>query len=113
MDITVKDLERYLRHVYGSWAGEQSLFMKLVEEIGEVAEILNKRSGRKRPDEGDMTDKLANELADVIHYAAAIAAINEIDLTQTILAKDRKASIKYNRDLNLETFLTQKDGSVE
>ena len=29
---------------------EQSLFIKLVEEIGEVAELLNKRAGRKMMD---------------------------------------------------------------
>ena len=113
MDITVKDLERYLSHNYGSWAKEQSLFMKLVEEIGEVAEVLNKRSGREHSDEVDLTEKLASELVDVIHYAVAIAAVNEIDLTETILAKDKKASVKYNRDINLEIFLAQKDGSVE
>ena len=105
MDITFKELESYLFHHYGSRATEQGMFMKLVEEMGEVAEILNKRAGRKATGEDDLQAQLANELADVIHYTVAIAAINGIDLTDTILAKDKKASVKYHHDINLEQFL--------
>lgn len=106
MNLTFKDLEAYLFHNYGHKANEQSLFMKLIEEVGEVAEILNMRSGRKKVNEEDMQVQLANELADVIHYTVAIAAINGIDLSDTIISKDKKASIKYNHDINLESFIT-------
>ena len=82
--------------------------MKLVEEIGEVAEVLNKRAGRKATDEDDLQEQLGIELADMIHYIVAIAAINNIDLSKTIIEKDRKASIKYNHTVNLETFLAEK-----
>ena len=41
--------------------------MKLVEEVGEVAEVLNGRSGRKEGVQ-DSNEELAKELADVIHY---------------------------------------------
>ena len=107
MKLTVQDLEAYLYHNYGHWANEQGLFMKLIEEVGEVAEILNKRSGRKQADSDDLQPQLAKELADVIHYTVAIAAVNGIDLAQTILDKDKKASIKYNHDINLETFIAE------
>lgn len=105
MDITVKNLQDYLFHHYGGRATEQGMFMKLVEEMGEVAEILNKRAGRKASGSNDLQQELAAELADVIHYTVAIAAINGIDLTGTILEKDKKASVKYHHDMNLETFL--------
>ena len=94
MKVTVEGLEAYLRHTYGSWTGEQSLFMKLVEELGEVAELLNKRSGRKDSDGSDLSEDLGKELADVIHYTVAIAAVNGLDLNKIILEKDRKASEK-------------------
>lgn len=111
MDVTIKQLEDYLFHHYGNRATEQSMFMKLVEEMGEVAEILNKRAGRKASGNDDLQAALAAELADVIHYAVAIAAINGIDLTGTIIEKDKKASVKYHHDINLETFLsTAADG---
>ena len=108
MKITVEELEDYLYGHYGSRATEQGMFMKLVEEMGEVAEILNKRAGRKATDETDLQAQLANELADVIHYTVAIAAINGIDLNDVILSKDKKASIKYNHDVNLETFVADR-----
>ena len=47
MNITIEALQVYLSDRYGGWANEQGLFMKLVEETGEVAEVLNKRAGRK------------------------------------------------------------------
>ena len=45
--------------------------MKLVEEIGEVAEVLNGRSGRKKGVQ-DSNEELAKELADIIHYTVAM-----------------------------------------
>lgn len=105
MKLTVEDLQAYLLDHYGGWATEQSMFMKLVEEIGEVAEVLNKRAGRKVSDESDLQEQLGTELADMIHYIVAIAAINDIDLARIIVEKDKKAAIKYNHKTNLENFL--------
>lgn len=105
MEITIGALQEYLTNRYCGWANEQGMFMKLVEELGEVAEILNKRAGRKASEEDDLQMQLGTELADMIHYIVAIAAINNIDLTKTIIEKDKKASIKYNHAVNLETFL--------
>lgn len=105
MKITIDILEAYLAERYSGWATEQSLFMKLVEEIGEVAEVLNKRSGRKASNENDLQKQLGIELADIIHYVVAIAAVNQIDLNNVILSKDKIASVKYNHDVDLETFI--------
>ena len=109
MKITIDTLEKYLLDRYGGWAQEQGLFLKLVEEMGEVAEVINMRSGAKRAKEVDLDRELGTELADMIHYIVAIAAINNIDLTSIILEKDRKASIKYNHTVNLETFISTHD----
>ena len=106
MQVTIDALESYLYKQYGGWGNEQGLFMKLVEEIGEVAEVLNKRTGRKTSDGTDLQMELGNELADVIHYAVAIAAVNNLDLNDIIVSKDRQASIKYNHDINLESFIS-------
>ena len=77
MKITIEELEAYLYKLYGNRPNidETSLFMKLVEEMGEIAELLNKRSGRKAVDADDLEVELGKELADLIHYAFAIAAI--------------------------------------
>ncbi len=105
MHITIEALEAYLAHRYKGWGTDQSMFMKLVEEMGEVAEVLNKKVGRKANDETDLIEHLGVELADMIHYIVAIAALNDIDLERIMLEKDKKASIKYHHDINLEQFL--------
>ena len=111
MNVTIEALEAYLKDHYGGWATEQSLFMKLVEEMGEVAELLNKRAGRKAANGTDLQAELGKELADMIHYIVAIAAINGLDLNRIILEKDKQASIKYHREVNLETFLAERGHS--
>ena len=78
--------------------------MKLVEEVGEVAEVLNGRSGRKQGVK-DSNEELAKELADIIHYTVTIVTINHIDLTNTIFEKDKTATIKYQHERDLEGFL--------
>ena len=108
MQVTIEALESYLHRQYGGWADEQGLFMKLVEEMGEIAEILNRRTGRKAPDGADLNGELGRELADLLHYAVAIAAVNGLDLNGIILEKDRRASIKYNHDINLEQFIAER-----
>lgn len=105
MDVSISALQQYLYQRYGSWAEEQGLFLKLVEELGEVAEVINKRAGRKAPGQDDLTERLGTELADMIHYIVAIAAVNNIDLNQIILDKDKQASEKYHYDTNLTQFL--------
>ena len=106
MNITIEGLQAYLADRYCGWANEQGMFMKLVEEMGEVAEVLNKRAGRKASEEADLQEQLGTELADMIHYIVAIAALNDLDLTRIMLEKDKKASIKYNHTINLENFLS-------
>ena len=108
MDITIRAYQEYLADRYGGWTTEQGLFMKLVEECGEVAEVLNKRAGYKAAAGEDLATELGAELADMIHYIAAIAAINQIDLTAIMLEKDKLASLKYHHDTNLERFLNEK-----
>ena len=105
MKVGIRDYEDYLYDHYKEFGIDSSLFMKLVEEVGEVAEVLNKRDGRKASGNEDLKAQLANELADVIHYTVAVAALNQIDLNDVILEKDKKASVKYNHKVNLEQFL--------
>lgn len=105
MNVTIADLQAYLSDHYSGRANEQSMFMKLVEEIGEVAEVLNKRARRKASNEQDLQEQLGTELADMLHYIVAIAAINHIDLTAAVIEKDKRAAVKYHHATDLEAFL--------
>ena len=100
--LTFQALQNYLSLKYKEGRTSSGLFMKLVEEIGEVAEVLNQLEGRK-----SITSNISleQELVDVIHYAVAIASINQIDLSKAILEKDKQAAVKYNQSPNLEEFM--------
>ena len=87
MNVTIAELESYLLDHYENGGIEESLFMKLVE------------------DSEDLQSQLGNELADVIHYAVAIAALNGLDMNQFIIEKDKTASVKYHHRTNLEEFV--------
>ena len=108
MKVTIEELQEYLFDHYSNGRIDHSLFMKVVEEIGEVAEVLNKKVGRKSTGKEDLQAQLGNELADVIHYAVAIAALNGIDMNDVIINKDKEASMKYNHKTNLEQFILNK-----
>ncbi len=108
MNVKIKELQEYLLNHYKDGGIDQSLFMKLVEEVGEVAEVLNKKAGRKSSGDEDLQMQLGNELADVIHYSLAIAALNGIEMNDIIITKDKKAAIKYNHKTNLEQFILDK-----
>ena len=107
MKITIDILEKYLYERYNGWTSEQSLFLKLVEELGEVAEVINMRSGSKKAADVDLDKELGTELADMIHYIVAIAAITGINLGEIMLEKDKKASLKYGHDTNLEEYIAR------
>lgn len=107
MKVTIEELEAYLLDHYSNGGIDQSLFMKLVEEIGEVAEVLNKKAGRKTSGNEDLRAQLGSELADVIHYTVAIAALNGLDMNEVIIEKDKTASVKYNHKTNLEQFIAE------
>ena len=106
-DLNLVALEAYLAEHYGDWGQEQGLFIKLVEEMGEIAELLNIRAGRKQGKGQDTDQELVTELADLIHYAVAIAAINGLDLSKAIIEKDIQAAIKYHHERNLADFLAE------
>ncbi len=108
MKVSIEELQEYLLDHYSNGGIDESLFMKLVEEIGEVAEVLNQKAGRQSSENEDLQVQLGNELADVIHYAIAIAALNGLDMNDIIISKDKMASIKYNHRTNLEQFILNK-----
>lgn len=47
MKVTIDELEAYLLDHYSHGGIDQSLFMKLVEEIGEVAEVPKQKGWKK------------------------------------------------------------------
>ena len=73
--LTIKKYQEYLENVYKNRNNDQGLFIKLVEEIGEVAEQISIRDGRKDGDKEAVIEELGKELADVIPFTPAIAIV--------------------------------------
>lgn len=111
--LTIKAYQSYLERHYAGRVNDQGLFMKLVEEVGEVAEVLNQEAGRKAANGEHLSQRLTEELADVIHYTIAIAAVKGLDLAQVIMEKDARASLKYGHEKNLKDFLQEKGANHE
>lgn len=111
-ELTFRSLQDYLNIKYDaicqrkniSSPSTSDLFIKLVEEIGEVSEVLSQQKGNKASTD-DVS--LENELADVIHYVLEIANVNDIDLAKAIIEKDKLASEKYNESPNLADFMAK------
>ncbi len=74
-----QDLIRNLYFKKDSERGINNTFIWLVEEIGELATLLNKQLID--------SDKISEELADVIAWATSIANLMEIDLEEALTFK--------------------------
>ncbi len=71
-------------------------FMHMVEELGEVADQLNKPNIRK---EEINKKELGNELADLIFFISRLANLHEIDLEESI--KNKIVELNKRHNLNL------------
>ena len=47
MNITIEEYQNYLADKYKEWGTTEGLFIKLIEEVGELAEVINTRNGSK------------------------------------------------------------------
>jgi NTP pyrophosphatase (non-canonical NTP hydrolase) len=71
-----------------------SMFLSLVEEVGEVARELSKKQKNWR-EEFDK-EKLSDELADIISRTFIIAQDNDIDMDLAFNAKINKIKQRFN-----------------
>ncbi len=80
------------------------IFMRLVEELGEVGRILNRVYGPKPPKPGEESDSLEEELGDILYALACLANREKINLDKSMQYAINKA---MTRDLN--RFPTKSD----
>ncbi len=72
-----------------------SMFISLVEEVGEVARELSKK--QKNTKRGDFNkEELADELADIISRTLIIAEDNDIDMDKTFQNKLIKIKKRFD-----------------
>lgn len=90
---TVKYLQNYIKQKDYNPELLKDYFMKLSEEVGELASAM--RKGLKAQNDKDIKGTIDEELWDVIYYAIAIANIYDIDLEQVIKTKSEMNQIRY------------------
>lgn len=97
---TVKYLQNYIRAKDNHPELKKDYFLKLSEEVGELAKAMRKDL---RPKESGIKETIDEELWDVIYYALAIANCYDIDVEQVIAEKEALNQKKYHTEFHFET----------
>lgn len=94
-DLTIKKLQESIRNIDHKNNSNDKYMLKLMEEVGELAEVIRKN---KRMEKGtSIKGTIEEELQDVLYYIVCLANINNIDLQECIYLKEKINCEKYNR----------------
>ncbi len=85
-NITIRELQEYIKSKDYKPGLESGYFMKLVEEIGELAEVI--RKDKRLSEDGDIKGTIEEELYDVLYYVLALANLYDVDLEKSCLLKE-------------------------
>ena len=97
MVLTLKRLQEYLKEKYTvskpkELKNTQRYFLKLVEEVGELAEVIRKN---KRMTDDNIKGTIEEVLSDVLYYTAMIANTYDIDLETVFRKKEEYNNKRY------------------
>lgn len=97
---TIKYLQSYIKSKDFNPELIKDYFLKLSEEVGELANAIRKNQLRK--DGEGVKGTIDEELWDVIYYSLALANCYDIDMESVIKEKENINNIKYNTDVMFE-----------
>ncbi len=97
---TIKYLQRFIREKDCNPEYLKDYFLKLTEEVGELARAMRKDAKAANPEE--IKGTIDEELWDVIYYALAIANLYDIDMEQVIRVKSRMNEERYPSAVKFE-----------
>ncbi len=97
---TIAYLQSYIRSKDHHPEQAKDYFLKLSEEVGELANAM--RKGLVRADGAPVKNTIDEELWDVIYYAVALANCYDIDLEAVIKEKEAINNVKYNTGIVFE-----------
>lgn len=97
-EFTLSQLQEYIKSFDYRPEKQAAYFMKLVEEVGELSEVIRKDS-RLNGDgnNGNIKGTIEEELCDVLYYIAALANVYDINLSDCFRLKDELNKKKWNR----------------
>ncbi len=95
-NLTLREVQEHIRSFDHFPERQHVYFQKLIEEVGELAEVL--RTGNRMVGD-DIKGTIEEELVDVLYYVAAIANLHDIDLATCFEIKDRLNAVRYGRNV--------------
>jgi len=99
-DMTIQELQKYIRVKDHHPELKLSYLQKLVEEVGELARAMRKdvRYGETQTIKGSLEE----ELYDVLYYVVALSNTYEVDLETVMRLKEPISCAKYGQKGSLE-----------
>jgi len=97
---SIQYLQSYIRSKDHHPEQAKEYFLKLSEEVGELAEAL--RKNHIRADGAPLKGTIGEELWDVIYYVITLANCYDIDLEAVIKEKEAINNAKYNTGMVFE-----------
>ncbi len=94
-EYTLTQLQHYIKQFDHHPSEKNAYFMKLIEEIGELAEVIRKNV--RFSETGDIKGTIEEELSDVLYYVISLANVYDIDLAESFKMKDAINKAKWNR----------------
>lgn len=91
--ITLKELQAYIKQKDHRPEHLHRYFLKLIEEVGELSEVIRKDS--RMNENQEIKGTIEEELYDVLYYTVALANLYHIDLEQCHYLKDEINLKKY------------------
>lgn len=98
---SIKYLQEYIKEKDYNPELKKDYFLKLSEEVGELAKAM--RKGVLYKDNDSIKGTIDEELWDVMYYTLALANCYDIDLESTINVKEDINNRKYNTGIVFET----------
>lgn len=93
---TLQSIQKYIRTYDHDPENTQHYFMKLVEEVGELSEVI--RKNKRLADSGTIKGTIEEELYDVLYYVLALANLYEIDMEEAMRLKETINREKYQKE---------------
>ena len=97
---TIRYLQNYIRSKDYHPELIKDYFLKLSEEVGELARAI--RKDLARGDSDGIKETIDEELWDIIYYSVAIANCYDIDLESVIKEKEAINNVKYRTGIVFE-----------
>ena len=103
MSLTIRKMQKYLKEKYKRTKPEdikntQRYFLKLIEEVGELAEVIRKEQRM----EGNNIKGTIEELSNVLYYVLMIANTYDIDLEDCFRMKEELNCVIYGHTLRID-----------